>query len=681
MKTAEESLSTNPRLISSLLTKYKNTFYAFKELINNSLQAKAKNIHITINYSEAISVKSGIGKIVLRDDGYGVSYSDFKEKILQIGTQVKENGQGIGRFSSFQIGQLMKIETVAFDENLKKYSKTIFGIDTLDLTENELENIKLKIDYDYLEGENFNTYYQVEIENLHHNIQDKVNKKNRLTDDFLEKNIFQSLFENYPFEIFNDKINFYVNESKLEKADFIVNQPIFKEVIYTDKKGKEHSINFQFYNLRFGLNKVKVFFRTENSGIKSVAHEFTYSSDWYTSDLGTWFIYLDSDFFDIDLFRNLELETLGEEEIKNLKEKIKETINNFFKARNKRFEKFVQSLEKDKYYPYSSSEPASKTQEVIFKKAAYLIEDQHHLLKKDDKVRDFLYPLLDKTISNGDIRYIFQKILKLDDETIKEFNTLLNRTNLEDVIHFASQVSEKIEFLNFLHEIIYGDISKHLKERSQLHKIIENQLWLFGENYNGTPALWSDKKIGNILDEIHEKHLNYKPAKEDDNLIETEGKLDDITDLFFYNEKITDSDEREIMIVELKAPNCGISQKEINQIDRYAYTIEENSALPSNKVKYKLILISSKLTKFGKSKVSSGREAYPKIPFLYDKKSEKNIEVYVMEWSELIELNKRKLGYLHNKLKVKDISVKDKFEEEYEDLINEKLRSQLRLVK
>jgi hypothetical protein len=135
------------------------------------------------------------------------------------------------------------------------------------------------------------------------------------------------------------------------------------------------------------------------------------------------------------------------------------------------------------------------------------------------------------------------------------------------------------------------------------------------------------------------------------------------------------------MVVELKSPKCAISEKELAQIDKYAFTIEEFPSLPAEKVKYKLILISSRLTKYAKSKLKSSREKYPDTPFLYDKKTDKNIEIYVMEWSELMELNKRKLGYLSNQLEIKDKSVKDKFEEEYSELIDEKINAQLRLIK
>ncbi|HSH67426.1 MAG TPA: hypothetical protein VLB84_16905 [Bacteroidia bacterium] len=45
--------STNSRIIKDLLTQYRNTFYAFCELINNSIQAKANKIDIIIDYAKS----------------------------------------------------------------------------------------------------------------------------------------------------------------------------------------------------------------------------------------------------------------------------------------------------------------------------------------------------------------------------------------------------------------------------------------------------------------------------------------------------------------------------------------------------------------------------------------------------------------------------------------------------
>jgi hypothetical protein len=204
-------------------------------------------------------------------------------------------------------------------------------------------------------------------------------------------------------------------------------------------------------------------------------------------------------------------------------------------------------------------------------------------------------------------------------------------------------------------------------------------LWLFGESYGCTPKLWSDKKLGNILEELRTKFFVYEPTFNDDNLIDVdkiEG-VNNITDLFFMNEKILDDEKREILVVELKSPKCAIGRKELNQINEYAYTMESYpSGLPKENVKYKLVLISSRLSGYANSTLKSARQNYDK-PFLYTHKTEKDIEVYVMEWSELIELNKRKLGYLSNSLKVKDKSVKAKFEEEYPEIVDEKVSARL----
>jgi hypothetical protein len=46
----------------NLLTKYFDTFRAFKELVNNSIQANSTQIEVLIDYTDEINFKSGIKK-------------------------------------------------------------------------------------------------------------------------------------------------------------------------------------------------------------------------------------------------------------------------------------------------------------------------------------------------------------------------------------------------------------------------------------------------------------------------------------------------------------------------------------------------------------------------------------------------------------------------------------------
>lgn len=174
--------------------------------------------------------------------------------------------------------------------------------------------------------------------------------------------------------------------------------------------------------------------------------------------------------------------------------------------------------------------------------------------------------------------------------------------------------------------------------------------------------------------------MTYEPTKEDENLVELKGDgLSDITDLLFTNEKPMDDGSKEFMIVELKASKCKISQKELSQIKKYAFTIESTASIPKHKTKYKLLLISAEINAQAKSEIKSLSAAY-QAAFLFERKQDVDIEIYMMTWSELISIQRTKLNYLSKQLKIRDKSVKQKFEEEYPHLINQKMRTMLKKV-
>ena len=202
-KISNHVFSTNSRVIKDFLTQYKNTFYAFCELINNSIQESSTTIDIKIDYSKTELTKAPVKKIIIKDNGNGVSLADFDKKILEIGTDVKKGGQGVGRFSALQIGSNVEIETVGYDDKLKKYTKVNLPINSALFENRKLVDMEFPANEEILVGK-FNTYYQVTIKALHHNQNIKTDKKNKIAKELLEENIRLSLFEQYPYEIFND---------------------------------------------------------------------------------------------------------------------------------------------------------------------------------------------------------------------------------------------------------------------------------------------------------------------------------------------------------------------------------------------------------------------------------------------------------------------------------------------
>jgi hypothetical protein len=122
------------------------------------------------------------------------------------------------------------------------------------------------------------------------------------------------------------------------------------------------------------------------------------------------------------------------------------------------------------------------------------------------------------------------------------------------------------------------------------------------------------------------------------------------------------NNQREIMIVELKAPRVKISQTELNQVERYMFDIERMDQF-SGSLKYKIILVSSGFSAMGESLIVKNDNA----PY-YRKSARKDIEIHVMKWSDIIAGNRQRLSYLGNQLKIRDVSVREIFEKDYRKL-------------
>ena len=672
MAVLKMKMTTNARLVGDVLPNKRSTFYALKELINNSIKAAAKHIHIDLlpsNCDENSLLYRPIDKIVIYDDGEGVSESRFANRIMEIATESEDGGNGTGRFAGLLIGRTMTIETTAYDQTLKKKTTSSVTFHASDFVKGNINDVEFSVNHVTSDPQTPNGY-KVTLSDLYHNDSD-CPRKNKLSAEFLRENFAQAIFEHYPFYLFNDKLKFLLNGNELKMEDFfLTHKKIEKNIDYIDTAGKEHKVLFQFYSLKLSDKRVRIFLQS-STGIKTIIAEFVYNSLWYSPDaMGAQFIVIESDIVTPDLYANFTIEALGQNEWTAFSKLIKDTIDEHFKKGDVKYKSFLERLGADQCYPYTLEERKNNLfTERLFERSAYLFEDDLKLLSADSKTRKIIYLLLRKAIEAGDLSFLFSNVLNISKEGQKKLIELLRRTNREEIVRFTSEVAEKEQFLNFLNELTYGDdVAKHILERKQLHKIVEKNLWIFGEEYLGTPYLWSDKNLGNNLDQLHSNYLDYKPAKKDNNLLDVKGSIRTITDLFFYNEKKLGNGRKEVMIVELKAPRCAIHQKELNQVDLYGYQIANEPKFPKYNVTYKILLISSKITDFAKSQIN-GSKLNEKVPFLYKTINDNNadIQIYVMEWSELISRNQMQLSYLNNSLNIENRDVVEMFEELYPD--------------
>lgn len=671
----KRQFTTNSRLVNELFANYISTFTAFCELINNSIQAKAKNIRINIDYTNKDEVHPLIIKsISINDDGLGVHVNDIKSKILDIGTANKDGGKGIGRFASFQIGKTFEIETLSYNTDEKTYSKINIPLAFENFGKNiNVSEIDLDTKEEILKGTH-ETYYKVSISNLYDSNVTDAEPRKKIIDKFLLENIHDSIFERYPLKIFNKEVTFFINNKEINPKEFVIGEPVKKLIKHIDKKGIEHKVLFNFMQVK-KMDKIKVFLTTKNAGIQTIANGFEYDATWLSPKIGGWFIYISSDSLPSDMYRNVDLDGL-DENVKHFKDFIKSELNDFFKEKNKEFDDFTDKLKKDEFYPFKEKS-SSQSKVILFDKLAYLVEDKYNILNEQNRLREIVYPLIDRTISNGELDKILKSVLKLNTKMMSKFSDLLEKTELENIIEFSDKVASKIEDLEFLEKLVYSEISKNVKERKELHKFLEKMLWVFGEEYNDSTRLLSDKGLENNLLELREKTLKYKISKEYDNEVELKEKnIKSITDLFLYSEKILDLNKREVLIVELKAPRVKISPKEIEQVMKYAQEIDEMGVFP-DRLNYKILLVSSDINKRAKFDIE-GRQKGQENPYFYFKNETGNIEVWIIKWSEILENVKRKLKYMSAILETKDFNVQEKAKRDFEEIDFGRISSSLK---
>ncbi len=126
----------NPGLMIKMLRDagYKNTSYAVAELVDNSIEAEAKNIEIILFNKDVVNVRrsSRISSIAIFDDGIGMS-RDVLSRCLSFGWGTRLSGAtGLGKFGfglkGASISQAKRIEVYSWQDP-KEINKSYLDVD------------------------------------------------------------------------------------------------------------------------------------------------------------------------------------------------------------------------------------------------------------------------------------------------------------------------------------------------------------------------------------------------------------------------------------------------------------------------------------------------------------------------------------------------------------------------
>jgi hypothetical protein len=605
---------------------------ALSELIWNGFDASSHTVAVTLNSNSL----EGLDTIIVEDEGDGIPFKNAQEYFGEIGDSWKKlkkenyhhplHGQnGKGRFKAFCLGADIEWKTTFLDKNI--YSTySIVG------NHNKIEEFKtstLEINEQGQKGT------KVVISNLYKKANDllKERAKNELTKSFA---VFLTEYPHLQLKFNGTQIDpksvqVYSKDYDLtEDCRGITTHPIKLTIIEWNIETERvinlcsaKGISLEEYEPR---NRIK-------------AKGFNYTA------------YLKSEYFQ-------ELENAGVLSLRELEPEVGRildiavaTIQEHFRKRMaEKYSGIVQEWKNQNIYPYQekiSFTSVEKAEQEVFDILAANVQTFLPNFEKTEKTsKKFMFKLIAQAITENpeSVQKIITEVLDLKKEDQDKLAELLDNTTLSSIISSATIVANRLNFLDELENLLFGKRTKKVfTERDQLHKILENEAWIFDENFTLSQ---SEERLEAVL----KKHLSKLGNREDpvesvDPVLLSDGRTGRI-DLMLQKVNQTRHGEFDYLIVELKRPSKKVDAEVIVQIKKYATAVATDERFHNIPAKWTFLAISNELDDYAEDEANQRNK--PK-GLIHDS-AQHNITVWAKTWSEVIANARAKLQFINQHL-------------------------------
>jgi Histidine kinase-, DNA gyrase B-, and HSP90-like ATPase len=594
------------------------------ELIWNALDAEAESVVVSLAENEL----GGVGSVRVIDDGHGMRHADAREEFAHLGGSWKlrtnhsknrkrllHGKRGQGRWRAFSIGSFVRWTSVA-EEDGRREQTTITGARGA-LTQFELSD-------PVATDEPIGT--TVVIENIEQEPASAL-----LADDAADKltAMLAPYLERYP----NVSVEFRarnLDPGKLQehRAEYDLDLP---EADYGPLKLTVIEWNRRFPRELLLCDQNGITLHVEHPGIQAPAFDFTAYASWHG-------------------FREHEPELVTTElhpVLAPALEAARAQLREHFRVRGAELQaSVIEDWKREEVYPYKE-EAASEIErverdlfDVVAANAAKAVNSA------TDRVgKRFSLTLLRQAVeqSPSALRRVLHEVLELPADKLAELDELLERTSLTSIIALGKVVADRLDFLAGLRELVFDpQTKKAVLERSQLHRILANEVWLFGDQY--TLAV-DDEGLSAVLQQ-HIKILGREVAAEDVEPAALEDGSRAIVDLLLAAAVPLPTQQHEHLVVELKRPSLKLGHEELTQISRYADAVARDARFNKVDVRWNFWLIGTEMSEY-----VQGQASQPHLPpGVVSRPLDGRVTIWVKTWSQILDDCEHRLKFVKEKL-------------------------------
>ena len=413
----------------------------------------------------------------------------------------------------------------------------------------------------------------------------------------------------------------------------------------TDEIDNEHGVKLEIIEWKCTTQKALYLCDEESFPLLRVLEKRFHTGYFHFS------AYLQSSYFaDLDESDQLKLAEMYPVVAEAIDQAQQQIRQHFLERASKDSKSVVEEWKAENVYPYhgEAAGPIEQVERKVFDIVAttandFIPEFKEAPTKQKAMHLHMLRSALER--SPEDLQLIFQEVLDLPARKRKELADLLADISLTGVINAAKTVSDRLKFLDGLETILYDEGPKRrLKERSQLHRILAEEAWVFGEEFHLTA---DDEGLTKVLQKYARKmNLDVvidKPVKRID---ETTGIIDLMLSRSRPSYKPEDTN---FLVVELKRPSVKVGSEETTQIESYAFAVADDERFRSVNTKWDFWIISNEMDRHAQLKAKQ-KDMPPGVIFRH---SEMDLTIWAKTWGQVMDENRSRLRFFQERLEQK----------------------------
>lgn len=603
---------------------------ALAELIWNALDADATRVGVELTYGD---LAGGLSRILVHDNGAGIRRDEAATLFGNLGGSWKRltretpeghrriHGQeGRGRYKAFALGKAVTWTVVHGENgNARKFD--------IRLRQADLTNVLISEDNATKEPRGVS----VEIVDLNHDF--RVFETDEGRQDLAE--IFALYLINYA------NVSVEIAGRPLDPASAVASQHTVPLADIVAEDGNRHLAEVQIIEWRAETRKTLYLCSRDGFPLDQVETRFQIPGFSFSA-------YLKSSYIEaLQTEGHLGLAEL-DARLTPVVDQARQVIKDYFRERAAaQARSIVDEWKEAQVYPFQG-EPMSSVERAE-RQVFDIVASQVQQLAPDlgggsQKGQALHLRMLRNALERGpeELQTILREVLGLPVKKQKELAALLQETTLSAIITAARVVGDRLKFLDALEAILFDpDKKARLKERTQLHKILAENTWIFGEEYN----LWvSDKGLRKVLEKHRDK---LDPSIDIEGAVAVYDQKTAIVDLMFSRSaRRHRTNDIENLVVELKAPKVIIGSDEIVQTKKYQQAVvgdERFSTVPG--LRWHFIVVSNAYDAYAQNEIDSGPDPDRRLIARTG-----TTTVAIKTWGEIIEENRARLQFFQEHL-------------------------------